>query len=98
MLYVVQCSLGGFIHFVKPQSLTWKGRRPPQNYVHALLGLAVIGMAMNQVYTGYKKEWEQTTGREDPPDGVNIAWIVLTVVRRRLVELMFLRRLITLYP
>ncbi|KAJ3927555.1 MAG: hypothetical protein NXY57DRAFT_858706, partial [Lentinula lateritia] len=31
--------------------------RPPQNYIHALLGLFIVGAALYQVRTGYKTEW-----------------------------------------
>lgn len=87
VLYIVQCSLGGIIHFIKPKpkidpstGLTVPRARPPQNYSHAILGLAVIALAFYQVRTGYKKEWPLTTGRGDAPKGVNAAWIAWVIV------------------
>lgn len=71
----MQCGLGALIHFVKPVS-----RRPPQNYVHAVLGLLLIGLAFWQVRTGYHLEWPRVTGRGSAPNGVNVAWIVWVVV------------------
>lgn len=40
VLYVTQCTLGGIIHFIKSKR---RIRRPPQNYIHACLGLFIIG-------------------------------------------------------
>ena len=48
ILYVVQLCLGLFIHFVKMPSL-FGGHRPPQNYFHAILGLAIFALAAYQV-------------------------------------------------
>ncbi|KAG8854217.1 hypothetical protein FRB96_007773 [Tulasnella sp. 330] len=36
--------------------------RPPQNYLHAILGLTIIGLAFHQVQLGYKREWEYIFG------------------------------------
>ncbi|KDR75941.1 hypothetical protein GALMADRAFT_516288 [Galerina marginata CBS 339.88] len=80
ILYFVQCGLGAFIHFVKKQN---RKRRPPQNYVHAVLGLAIIGLALYQVHSGYDHEWPSTTGRDPLPAGVKIifwVWVVLLPV------------------
>ncbi|PPQ97336.1 hypothetical protein CVT26_006570 [Gymnopilus dilepis] len=60
VLYLAQCALGAFIHFVKNKNRT---RRPPQNYLHGLVGLITIGVAMYQVYNGLHSEWQNTTGR-----------------------------------
>ncbi|KDQ58563.1 hypothetical protein JAAARDRAFT_34380 [Jaapia argillacea MUCL 33604] len=68
-LYIAQCALGAFIHWVKPKN---RRGRPPQNYVHAVLGLATIGISFYQVRTGYATEWMNVTGRT--LDGVNIFW------------------------
>ncbi|KAH8116614.1 CBD9-like protein [Phellopilus nigrolimitatus] len=87
VLYLLQCSLGGIIHFVKPRPKidfatgTPVGeKRPPQNYGHAVLGLLVIALSFYQVRTGYHEEWQKTTGRGAVPNGVNIAWIVWVVL------------------
>jgi len=52
VLYLLQCSLGGIIHFIKPKpkidpstGLSVPRARPPQNYSHAVLGLAVIDLS-----------------------------------------------------
>ena len=47
ILYLVQLILGLFIHFVKLPFIG--GHRPPQNYFHAILGLATIALAFYQV-------------------------------------------------
>ncbi|KAF7315967.1 CBD9-like protein [Mycena indigotica] len=90
VLYFAQCALGAFIHWVKPKRVL---RRPPQNYVHALLGLAIIGLALYQIRTGIKKEW-LFTGLDALPSGVYTLWIVWCVVLPVLyaVGLVFLRK------
>ncbi|KAJ7206897.1 hypothetical protein GGX14DRAFT_567986 [Mycena pura] len=47
VMYILQArvSLGAFIHWVKLPAF-----RPPQNYLHALLGLAIVGLASWQVH------------------------------------------------
>ncbi|KAF8161057.1 hypothetical protein B0H34DRAFT_699258 [Crassisporium funariophilum] len=77
VLYLVQCSLGAVIHFFKRANRT---RRPPQNYVHAIFGLLIIGLALYQVHSGYSSEWQNTTGRDPPPRSVSIVfyiWVAL---------------------
>jgi len=73
VLWAVQAALGTIIHKFKPKDVA--KRRPPQNYVHAVLGLLIIGVAFWQVRTGYRDAWPSATGRE-APRGVNILWIV----------------------
>ncbi|KJA19957.1 hypothetical protein HYPSUDRAFT_143067 [Hypholoma sublateritium FD-334 SS-4] len=80
VLYLVQCGLGAFIHFVKKAD---RKRRPAQNYLHAVLGLAIIGLALFQVHSGYDHEWVVSTGREALPKSVNVVfwvWVVLLPV------------------
>jgi len=80
ILYLIQCGLGAFIHYVKKAD---RKVRPPQNYVHALLGLAIIGLSLYQVHSGYHDEWTKTTGRDPLPASVNIifwVWVVLLPV------------------
>lgn len=48
ILYCMQLTIGLFIHFIKIPTLG-TGRRPMQNYFHALLGLAIIALAAEQV-------------------------------------------------
>ena len=47
-LYIAQVTLGAFIHFVRIR-IPFPGYRPPQNYFHPLLGLAILAMANYQV-------------------------------------------------
>ena len=61
--------------FVRP------GRRPFQNYFHAVLGLAIIAVAFYQVRTGYETEWVSATGRLPLPTSVSIVWFLWVVVR-----------------
>ena len=57
------------------------GQRPPQNYFHAILGLAIIALAAYQVHYGIVTEWIHSTGDGTivPQKAMN-AWIALTVV------------------
>ncbi|EJD54568.1 hypothetical protein AURDEDRAFT_156352 [Auricularia subglabra TFB-10046 SS5] len=73
ILYVVQASLGAFIHFVKNPK---RQRRPPQNYLHAALGLGIVGLALYQVHLGYKTEWPVFVGIGPAPSGVQVVWII----------------------
>lgn len=47
-LYIAQVVLGTFIHYVRIP-FPFLGHRPPQNYIHALLGLAILSLADYQV-------------------------------------------------
>ncbi|KAG6842071.1 hypothetical protein C0991_002725 [Blastosporella zonata] len=70
-------ALGAVIHWIKPRDTS---RRPMQNYAHAVLGLAIIGMAMYQIHDGFTSEWPRTTGREPLSNGIKIlfyVWIAL---------------------
>lgn len=75
-LYIVQCSLGGIIHWFKSSKWT---HRPPQNYAHAMLGLTIIGLAFWQVYTGMRDEWPGISGYEVPM-GYCVFWKVWVIV------------------
>lgn len=62
-----------------------RGKRPPQNYIHALLGLAIIGFAFYQVRSGFRTEWPLATGRGPVPSAVEdvwIAWVVVSIIDR----------------
>jgi len=77
-LYFVQLILGYVIHWVKP-----KGgfrSRPPQNYMHAVLGLLLVALAFYQVRTGCKTEWPNQTGRGPLPNATNIIWYIWIVL------------------
>lgn len=79
LLYIVQCSLGGIIHFVKSSKAV---RRPPQNYGHAVLGLIIISLSFWQVYTGFNEEWKAAGGQYVPRSVRNwwTAWVVILSV------------------
>ncbi|KAJ3887294.1 hypothetical protein GG344DRAFT_68940 [Lentinula edodes] len=76
VLYFFQCSLGAFIHWVKFKNILG---RPPQNYIHALLGLFIIGAALYQVHTGYKTEWPKI-GRGPLMAGADYVWYIWVVL------------------
>ncbi|KAJ7252105.1 hypothetical protein B0H12DRAFT_624354 [Mycena haematopus] len=76
-LYFAQCFIGALIHYLKPRNAT---SRPPQNYFHAVLGIAIIALSMYQIRTGYNTEWPYYTGLGSVPSGVNILWMVWVVV------------------
>jgi Eukaryotic cytochrome b561 len=78
-LYGVQVALGAIIHWLKPKSWTKGGTRPIQNYIHGILGVLIIGLALYQARTGYKTEWPRATGRS-APNGVKIVWYIWAVV------------------
>jgi hypothetical protein len=62
-LCIAQMSLGAFIHFVRVfrVSFPFGSRRPPQNYIHALLGLTILALAEYQVlYLVYEKKGSKT--------------------------------------
>jgi hypothetical protein len=48
IMYIIQVIIGIFVHYVKVPTLG-RGRRPVQNYLHALLGLAIMALAAYQV-------------------------------------------------
>ncbi|KAJ7697628.1 hypothetical protein B0H17DRAFT_1051651 [Mycena rosella] len=75
-MYVTQLLLGGFIHFVK---LPIRGHRPPQNYLHAVLGLAIIALAAYQIHYGLTIEW-LLTGQGPVPGSALNAWLALIIV------------------
>jgi hypothetical protein len=53
--------VGMVIHYVKP---TTPRARLPQNYFHAILGIAIIGGSYYTVHEGYADQWPQATGRK----------------------------------
>ncbi|KAE9405557.1 hypothetical protein BT96DRAFT_916027 [Gymnopus androsaceus JB14] len=65
ILYLLQVSLGAFIHWVKIP-FRFPGGRPPQNYLHAILGLTIIALASWQTHYGLWTEWALITGNAHP--------------------------------
>ncbi|KAJ7727002.1 hypothetical protein DFH07DRAFT_757882 [Mycena maculata] len=79
-LYVTQLLLGTIIHFFKMSSL-FRGHRPPQNYLHVALGLAILALAAYQVHYGITIEWYFAFGDENPvTDHAMHAWLALIIV------------------
>lgn len=76
-LYVSQCALGAFIHWVKPKN---SQGRPLQNYLHAVFGLILIALGFFQVRTGYKTEWPKAVGRGDLMEGADFMWYTWILV------------------
>jgi hypothetical protein len=79
VLYFVQVLFGLFIHFWKPRRYRAPGHRPPYNYIHPVLGIAIVGLAFWQVRTGYSGQFFPYTGHH-VPRAVNVVWIVWVVV------------------
>ena len=79
VLYFIQCALGAIVHFFKPKTFT---SRPPQNYLHAILGLAIVAFALKQVGNGIIDEWPTVTGKP-VSQPARIIWIVWCVVSNR---------------
>ncbi|KAF5337670.1 hypothetical protein D9758_013029 [Tetrapyrgos nigripes] len=71
-----KCMLGAFIHFIKFKRFIG---RPPQNYLHAILGLLIIAFALKQVRNGYKVEWPKT-GRDPLPKSTDTVWYIWVVL------------------
>jgi hypothetical protein len=76
ILYIVQCCLGGIIHFIKEKN---RIRRPPQNYIHACLGLLIIGGSFWQVRNGYTVEWPKTQ-TPPVPTYANTLWVIWAIL------------------
>ncbi|KAM5533724.1 hypothetical protein V8D89_012597 [Ganoderma adspersum] len=75
VLYLAQLAFGASIHFYKSAAWTkGHGRRPYQNYFHAVTGLLIIALAMFQVRTGFRSEWPVQTGRGPITNGANVFW------------------------
>lgn len=82
-LYLLQCGLGAFIHFIKPtRRPTQTLRRPAQNYVHGALGVLTVALGAAQARSGYAHEWAATTARAAPAwvGGAWWAWVVLVPI------------------
>ncbi|KAJ7137463.1 hypothetical protein C8R43DRAFT_1238948 [Mycena crocata] len=90
-LYVLQCGLGAIIHYFKPKNAR---RRPPQNYLHAVLGLVILALGMYQIRTGYADEWPKLTPLGRLPNGVDTLWIVwcILIVIAYAAGMLFIRR------
>lgn len=80
ILYLVQVALGLFVHFFKtPRFMS--GRRPPQNYIHAALGIIILACAFEQVHYGITIEWIEGTGGNPPvPAAAKRAWLAWVIV------------------
>jgi len=76
VLYFAQGALGFIIHKLKPKNSL---RRPLQNYLHAIVGLLIIGLAFYQVKSGFDTEWTLKTGRKIP-GAVRVVWYVWVVL------------------
>ncbi|RDB16770.1 hypothetical protein Hypma_002605 [Hypsizygus marmoreus] len=78
VLYIAQSGLGAIIHWIKPKRNTG---RPIQNYVHAIVGLLIIGASMYQVHNGYKNEWLKATAQEPFSKGIDILfWVWIAAI------------------
>jgi hypothetical protein len=81
ILYTLQVSLGLFIHFVKFR-VRWPGGRAPQNYLHVVIGITLLGLASFQVHFGMTHVWPTTPGVVHRiPRAAMSAWLVLITVR-----------------
>ncbi|KAI0060787.1 hypothetical protein BV25DRAFT_1917347 [Artomyces pyxidatus] len=80
ILYIIQFILGTIIHYVKiPIPLT--GHRPPQNYIHAILGLVILALSTSQIHQGIYTEWPEATGNVHPvPQSAKHSWLALIIV------------------
>jgi len=93
-LYIAQVVLGAIVHFVRIP-IPFIGHRPPQNYIHALLGLTILAMAEYQVHYGMYVQWPNFTGNIHPvKEAAKHAWLALVIIFWSLyaIGLLFLRR------
>ncbi|KAJ6499792.1 hypothetical protein DFH09DRAFT_328824 [Mycena vulgaris] len=65
IMYLIQVSLGAFIHWIK-FPFRFPGGRHPQNYLHVLLGLSIVALATWQTHYGLWTEWALITGNAHP--------------------------------
>src|ERR1700761_51072 len=78
-LFIHQLCSGIFIHWVKIPFRN--GQRPPQNYIHAIIGLGIVGISFYQVWNGIKSSWVEGTGLSMPPHSAMVGWEAWVVVR-----------------
>ncbi|KAJ7199319.1 hypothetical protein B0H12DRAFT_1197190 [Mycena haematopus] len=81
-LYATQLLLGTIIHFFKMPPRLFHGHRPPQNYLHVVLGLAILALAAYQVHYGLYFEWLYTGGLHQVVESAKHAWLALVIVRK----------------
>ncbi|KAJ8509441.1 hypothetical protein ONZ45_g8384 [Pleurotus djamor] len=79
ILYILQLTLGAVIHWYKP-TVFFKGVRPPQNYLHAVLGLIILALAAYQVHYGLNTEWLLTGNFHAVPQSAKNAWEALIIL------------------
>ncbi|KAF8162180.1 hypothetical protein K438DRAFT_1618589 [Mycena galopus ATCC 62051] len=80
-MYFAQLLLGTVIHFAKMHGL-FRGHRPPQNYLHVVLGLGILVLAAYQVHYGFTVIWPLATGNvHRVPNSARHAWLALIIVR-----------------
>ncbi|KAJ7090110.1 hypothetical protein C8R44DRAFT_594518, partial [Mycena epipterygia] len=72
-LYIMQCIFGAVIHYWKPKSAA--RRRPPQNYLHAVLGITIFVLGMYQLHLGFDDAWPKYVGRGALPGAVGGLWV-----------------------
>ncbi|KAJ7637363.1 hypothetical protein DFH06DRAFT_655159 [Mycena polygramma] len=94
IMYLVQVFLGIFIHWIK-LPFRFPGGRHPQNYLHALLGLAIVALASYQTHYGLWTEWAFVTGNAHPVNSrCKHFWLGIVIVMWSLygIGLVFLPR------
>ncbi|KAJ7041471.1 hypothetical protein C8F04DRAFT_1078979 [Mycena alexandri] len=81
VMYFTQVFLGAFIHWIKFPFLRFPGGRLPQNYLHAVLGLAIIALASWQTHYGLWYEWTYVTGNVHPVSWrCKDFWVAIVVI------------------
>ncbi|KAJ7041479.1 hypothetical protein C8F04DRAFT_1300837 [Mycena alexandri] len=81
IMYLIQVFLGAFIHWIK-FPFRFPGGRHPQNYLHAILGLSIIGLASWQTHYGLWTEWGLITGDIHPVNSrCRHFWLGIVIVR-----------------
>jgi len=80
ILYLTQLVIGASVHFFKFPTL-FRGHRAPHNYLHALVGLAIIVLSEYTIHYGLYIEWDLITGAvHQIPAAAKHAWLALVII------------------
>jgi len=80
ILYLTQLVIGASVHFFKFPT-RFRGHRAPHNYLHVLLGIAIIILSEFTSHYGLYIEWDLITGGvHKVPASAKHAWLALVII------------------